>query len=68
MENTNSSECKWPNFGVGIFLALIPPAMRFGQCLRRYHETKDFKPHMWNAGKYSLLDGFSEKKISLNIH
>lgn len=68
MENTNSSECKWPNFGVGIFLALIPPAMRFGQCLRRYHETKDFKPHMWNAGKYSLLDGFSEKKIFLKKH
>ena len=43
--------CK--NFSVEFFcIAFIPPLMRFCQCVRRYYDTSDFYPHMWNAGKY----------------
>lgn len=31
----------------------IPAWIRFAQCLRRYHDTKEAFPHLVNAGKYS---------------
>ncbi|KAK9451922.1 EXS family-domain-containing protein [Limtongia smithiae] len=36
------------------FLNALPPVWRFLQCIRRYADTKNWFPHLANAGKYSL--------------
>ena len=34
-----TDRCYWPNYGIGVFIAMLPPLMRLGQCIRRYIES-----------------------------
>ena len=43
----NSSHSRWLGF-----LACLPGIWRALQCLRRYHDTRNFFPHLVNCGKY----------------
>ncbi|KAK9459329.1 EXS family-domain-containing protein [Lipomyces oligophaga] len=36
------------------FLSALPPIWRFLQCLRRYADTRNWFPHLANAGKYTF--------------
>uniref|UniRef100_A0A914XI11 EXS domain-containing protein n=1 Tax=Plectus sambesii TaxID=2011161 RepID=A0A914XI11_9BILA len=47
--------------GLRSFVLIIPAAVRFLQCLRRYRDAPHFHPHLTNAGKYMttfLVVGF----------
>ena len=48
-----SSRCKSYSYGLRSVIACYPSFIRFVQCLRRYHDTKKWFPHLVNAGKYS---------------
>ncbi len=43
----------WPQIVLQTILMILPSWFRFAQCLRRYHDTKQTFPHLFNAGKYA---------------
>ena len=45
--------CGGVSYGIRPLVACLPAWFRFAQCLRRYHDTRLFFPHIVNAGKYS---------------
>ena len=45
--------CQDYAFGIALIFGIIPPFMRFGQCIRRFLETRQINPHLLNAGKYT---------------
>lgn len=56
--NGNWLEAKTANFCLNDFyvrpvVACLPAWFRFAQCLRRYRDSKEAFPHLFNAGKYS---------------
>jgi hypothetical protein len=38
--------------GLRSFVSIVPAAVRFLQCLRRFRDAPHFHPHLSNAGKY----------------
>lgn len=44
----------WRKVTVQTFLMALPSWFRFAQSLRRYYDTKQRFPHLFNAGKYGL--------------
>ena len=49
--NRNGS-CRFPAIYIAFAVGMIPPLIRFGQCIRRYVDTWDVFPHLYNSGKY----------------
>lgn len=49
----NHAICDSNHYLFQLFLAFIPPLMRFCQCISRYLDSGEFFPHMVNAGKYT---------------
>ncbi|KRZ81002.1 Xenotropic and polytropic retrovirus receptor 1 [Trichinella papuae] len=45
--------CSSNVYGIRPLIALLPALIRFLQCLRRYRDSKQPFPHLFNAGKYS---------------
>ncbi|KAL1923529.1 uncharacterized protein VTP21DRAFT_8509 [Calcarisporiella thermophila] len=46
------SNCNWDNAWQSIALGAVPAWWRFLQCLRRYRDTSESFPHLFNAAKY----------------
>ncbi|KAK9370928.1 EXS family-domain-containing protein [Lipomyces kononenkoae] len=51
---TNAPRCGSSRSRVMGFLNALPPIWRFFQCWRRYFDTRNWFPHLANAGKYSF--------------
>ncbi|KRY19688.1 Xenotropic and polytropic retrovirus receptor 1, partial [Trichinella patagoniensis] len=45
--------CSSNVYGIRPLIAILPALIRFLQCLRRYRDSKQPFPHLFNAGKYS---------------
>lgn len=50
---SDTAQCSNHNFVYRPIVNCIPAWIRFAQCLRRYHDTKEAFPHLVNAGKYA---------------
>ncbi|KAF9926115.1 Xenotropic and polytropic retrovirus receptor 1 [Linnemannia zychae] len=46
-------KCATSHMWVTPFVTALPAWLRFMQCLRRYHDTFEWFPHLLNAGKYT---------------
>ncbi|KAG0057269.1 hypothetical protein BGZ83_000059 [Gryganskiella cystojenkinii] len=46
--------CNTSHLWVTPFFTALPAWFRFVQCLRRYHDTFEWYPHLLNAGKYFM--------------
>lgn len=52
-EFLDTTQCSSHNFIYRPIVNCIPAWIRFAQCLRRYHDTREAFPHLVNAGKYA---------------
>lgn len=53
LEARNTDHCSSGSLIIRPLVNCLPAWFRFAQCIRRYRDSKEAFPHLWNAGKYS---------------
>ncbi|XP_033223476.1 xenotropic and polytropic retrovirus receptor 1-like [Belonocnema kinseyi] len=53
LEAGDTKQCTSGSLIIRPIVNCLPAWFRFAQCIRRYRDSKEAFPHLWNAGKYS---------------
>lgn len=53
LEAGDTKQCTSGSLIIRPIVNCLPAWFRFAQCVRRYRDSKEAFPHLWNAGKYS---------------
>ena len=53
LEAGDTKQCTSGSLIIRPIVNCLPAWFRFAQCVRRYRDSKEAFPHLWNAAKYS---------------